>query len=114
MERYLITERSRFTADHYHTLPNFCEPRHGHDWEAEATVEHEAQTLLRPVLDAWAEALNHSLLNEKAILAGRNPTAELLAECLFRHLLALGLRPTTVRIREKPQYWAACSRGDQT
>ena len=110
MEEIRITERRRFTADHYHALPNFCEPRHGHDWEAEATVEEGGRALLGSLLGAWAEALSQSLLNEKEILAGRNPTAEVLAECLFRHLEDSGARPVTVRIREKPQYWAACGR----
>jgi len=110
----LITERRRFTADHRHSLPDFCEPRHGHDWEAEATVEEEGHALLGPLLDAWAMDMDHSLLNEKEMLAGRNPTAEAVAECLFLRLEESGLRPVAVRIREKQRCWAACLRGRPT
>jgi 6-pyruvoyl-tetrahydropterin synthase len=110
MDETLITERRRFTADHYHSLPDFCEPRHGHDWEVEAAaaVGEGGRARLGRLLDAWAGGLDRSLLNEKEMLAGRNPTAEVLAECLFRHLEASGLRPALVRVREKPQYWAGC------
>jgi 6-pyruvoyl-tetrahydropterin synthase len=107
MGRILITERRGFAADHYHSLPNFCEPRHGHDWEVEATVAEGGRAHLGPLLGEWADGLDRSLLNEKEMLAGRNPTAEALAECLFRHIEAAGLAPVTVRAREKPGYWAA-------
>jgi 6-pyruvoyl-tetrahydropterin synthase len=108
MDETPITERRVFTADHYHALPNFCEPRHGHDWEIEATVGEGGRARLGRLLDAWAGGLDRSLLNEMEMLAGRNPTAEVLAECLFRHLEASGVRPALVRVREKPQYWAGC------
>jgi 6-pyruvoyl-tetrahydropterin synthase len=108
MGEFLITERRGFRADHYHSLPDFCEPRHGHDWEVEATVGEGGGAALGRLLGAWADGMDRSLLNERKALAGRNPTAEVLAECLFRHLEASGLRPASVRVREKTQYWAGC------
>jgi hypothetical protein len=109
MGAVLIAERRRFVADHHHSMPNFCEPRHGHDWEVEAAVEGSGAEPLGRLLDGWAGGLDRSLLNDMEMLAGRNPTAEVLAECLFRHLEASGASPVLVRVREKPQYWAACS-----
>jgi 6-pyruvoyl-tetrahydropterin synthase len=113
MGAILIAERRRFMADHYHSLPNFCEPRHGHDWEVEATVEGNEREPLGQLLGRWVNDMDCSLLNDKEILAGRNPTAEVLAECLFRHIEASGIRPVSVRVREKPQCWAACRRHRQ-
>jgi 6-pyruvoyl-tetrahydropterin synthase len=114
MDAILVTERRRFAADHYHSLPYFCEPRHGHCWEIEATVAETDQGPLGAALDAWAKDVDHSLLNENETMAGRNPTAEVLAECLFRHLEASGLRPVVVRAKEKPHCWASCRLRRQT
>jgi len=109
MKDVLITEYRKFTAEHYHSLPDFCEPRHGHNWEIEASVvKNEVSSQLATLLDVWTANVDNTLLNEQKILAGRNPTAEILAECLFKHLETSGLCPVMVRIREKSHYWASC------
>jgi len=109
MKDILITEHRKFAADHYHSLPGFCEPRHGHLWEVEATaVKSEASLQLPLLLDDWVAGIDNTLLNEQKILAGRNPTAETLAEWLFKYLESSGLCPVAVRIREKSHYWACC------
>ncbi|MDR0498504.1 MAG: 6-carboxytetrahydropterin synthase [Holophagales bacterium] len=144
MNDVLITEYRKFAADHYHSLPGFCEPRHGHNWELEASVRidnvslrpeyknksefsnksrlhdgckralsavkqtSQAQINLSSTLDTWVAIMDRSLLNEQNILAGRNPTAEVLAECLFQFLETSGLCPVIVRIKEKSHYWAIC------
>ena len=109
MNDVLITECRRFVADHYHSLPSFSEPRHGHNWELEATIRDTGASLqLSSRLDTWTKIVNYSLLNEQDALAGRNPTAEILAEWVFRYLTDSGLCPVIVKIREKSHYWAAC------
>jgi len=53
--------------------------------------------------------VDYTLLNAQESLAGRNPTAELLAQWLFRFLEGRGEAAVKVKIREKANYWAACS-----
>ena len=52
--------------------------------------------------------MDYRLLNELPALAGRNPTAEVLAEWALRELQASALQPQWVKIREKANYWALC------
>ena len=102
-----------FVADHFHDLPGFVEERHGHNWDAEATftmVGTEDESACAAALDAWVERVDYTLLNAQERLAGRNPTAELLAQWLFLHLEGSGLQPVKVKVREKANYWAACGR----
>jgi 6-pyruvoyl-tetrahydropterin synthase len=107
-----LSIRKPFVADHFHDLPGFVEERHGHNWEAEATFQAGPGEIGGPSrsLDAWVEGMDYSLLNQQASLMGRNPTAELLAQDLFFFLEAQGQPVVRVRIREKANYWAACSR----
>ena len=109
----LLSLRRSFVADHFHDLPGFVEERHGHNWEAEATFAlagAEAEAACAAALDVWVAQVDYTLLNGQDSLAGRNPTAELLAQWLFRFLEARGLRVERVKIREKANYWAACLR----
>jgi 6-pyruvoyl-tetrahydropterin synthase len=106
-----LSLRRPFVADHFHDLPGFQEDRHGHNWEVEATVEVLAEAdeiAFTKALDMWVEAVDYHLLNQMTALEGRNPTAEALAELAFRHLQNAALRPVSVRIREKANYWALC------
>nr|WP_320132411.1 6-carboxytetrahydropterin synthase [uncultured Holophaga sp.] len=106
-----LTLQRPFVADHFHDLPGFMEPRHGHNWAVEAEVRLEGggeEARFVAALDHWVSALDYSLLNEHGRLQGRNPTAELLAQWAFEHLEAAGCHPVRVRIREKANYWAAC------
>lgn len=104
------TLRRPFVADHFHDLPGFQEDRHGHNWELEATAATPDEAALSAALDGWVQRLDYSLLNSQERLAGRNPTAETLAQWLFEDLEAAGLEPVQVRILEKANYWAACRR----
>jgi len=108
MDDCLITEIRNFVADHYHSKPGFQEPRHGHNWKIEATVEKDELIQLGSIMDIWTEQLDYSLLNDQADLLNRNPTAEVIAEHLFHYLEAVGLKIVEVRAREKTRYWAAC------
>ncbi|MFN8011527.1 MAG: 6-carboxytetrahydropterin synthase [Holophagaceae bacterium] len=110
----LLTRTRPFVADHFHDLPGFQEDRHGHNWEARATLDtgegdpEEVARRFEEALDAWIASVDYTLLNEQARLAGRNPTAELVAQWAFEALLRAGLAPVDVRIREKANYWARC------
>ncbi|WP_052571728.1 6-pyruvoyl trahydropterin synthase family protein [Geothrix fermentans] len=111
---FTLSLRRPFVADHFHDLPGFQEDRHGHNWEVEATVElasEAGEAAFARALDAWVETIDYRVLNHLPALAGRNPTAEVLAEQAFRHLERAALRPTAVRIREKANYWALCRGG---
>ena len=113
MVNLLLTLSRPFVADHFHDLPGFVEERHGHNWEAEATfaIQDPAQEdACAAALDAWIAQIDYTLLNAQASLAGRNPTAELLAEWLFRFLEGRGQGAVKVKLREKANYWAACGR----
>jgi len=112
MGSFLLSIRRPFVADHFHDLPGFVEERHGHNWEAEATFAcgDEGEAAFGGALDAWVAGMDYSLLNQQETLAGHNPTAELLAQDLFRHLEAGGRPVVRVKVREKANYWAACSR----
>jgi 6-pyruvoyl-tetrahydropterin synthase len=109
----LLSLRRPFVADHFHDLPGFVEERHGHNWEAEATFAlagPEGEPACAMALEAWVASVDYTLLNGQEQLAGRNPTAELLAQWLFLYLETRGFRVERVKIREKANYWAACVR----
>ena len=110
---HLLTLTRTFVADHFHALPGFEEPRHGHNWVVEATVELHRAEDSHPAtisLDRRVRELDYVLLNDLPSLAGRNPTAEVLAQWFFEGLQADGLNPSRIRVREKANYWAACFR----
>jgi 6-pyruvoyl-tetrahydropterin synthase len=112
---FTLSLRRAFVADHFHDLPGFQEDRHGHNWEVEAAVElvsEAGEAAFAKALDAWVSAIDYRLLNELPPIAGRNPTAEVLAEDAFLHLKGAALEPTWVKVREKANYWALCHRGD--
>jgi 6-pyruvoyl-tetrahydropterin synthase len=111
---YTLSLRRAFVADHFHDLPGFQEDRHGHNWDIEAAVDLASdaeEPAFAAALDAWVLSIDYHLLNELSPLAGRNPTAEVLAEHAFHHLQGAALRPAWVKIREKANYWALCRRG---
>ncbi len=111
---FTLSLRRPFVADHFHDLPGFQEERHGHNWEVEASVELDreaAEPAFAAALDAWVATMDYRLLNDLPTLAGRNPTAELLAEQAFRYLAGAVREPRWVRIREKANYWALCRTG---
>lgn len=113
---FTLSLRRTFVADHFHDLPGFQEDRHGHNWEVEAAVTLASESdepAFASALEAWVSAFDYRLLNELPSLAGRNPTAEVLAEHAFRFLLDAALEPRWVKVREKANYWALCRAGDR-
>ena len=108
---FTLALRRAFVADHYHDLPGFQEDRHGHNWEVEVAVDLERETdepAFAEALDAWVRGVDYRLLNELTALAGRNPTAEALAEWALGDLRNADFRPQWVKVREKANYWALC------
>ena len=108
MCRRQVTEALGFAADHYHSLPGFTEPRHGHIWRVEATAGGGDRERLAEALGVWVATVDGMLLNDVDLLNGRNPTAETVAECAFLFLMEAGIRPLMVKVWEKPHCWAAC------
>jgi 6-pyruvoyl-tetrahydropterin synthase len=109
---YLSLHRP-FVADHFHDLPGFVEERHGHNWEAEATFpvrDPGGEADCAAALDAWVAQVDYTLLNAQPSVRGRNPTAEMLAQWLFQFLEERGQAAVRVKVREKANYWAACTR----
>lgn len=98
--------------------------QHGHTYRVEVTVEgttlradgtlFDMGTLGRAVADSVGH-LNYCNLDELPVFAGRNSTAEAVAQHLFEaialQLEADGLSSMTVRIRESP-YTFASYKGD--
>ncbi len=112
---FILSLRRHFVADHFHDLPGFQEARHGHNWEVEAAVQLNSESqeaAFAHALDAWVATVDYRLLNDLDPMAGRNPTAEALAETAFAHLHRLALAPTWVKVREKANYWALCRRAE--
>jgi 6-pyruvoyl-tetrahydropterin synthase len=112
---FTLALRRRFVADHFHDLPGFVEARHGHNWELEATAALASEAEERAfaaALDAWVAEVDYRLLNDLPALAGRNPTAELLAQRALEHLRGAGVEATAVKVREKANYWALCHTGN--
>lgn len=112
---FTLALRRRFVADHFHDLPGFVEDRHGHNWELEATaslISEAEEEAFAGVLDAWVAEVDYRLLNDLPALAGRNPTAELLAQRALEHLRNAGLDARSVKVREKANYWALCRAGN--
>lgn len=112
---FTLSLRRPFVADHFHDLPGFQEDRHGHNWEVEAAAEWVTaadETALAAALDRWVAGVDYRVLNELPDLAGRNPTAEALAEWVLRDLTRAGLCPQWVKVREKANYWALCRPAD--
>ena len=108
---FALSLRRPFVADHFHDLPGFQEDRHGHNWEVEAAVELQdeaGEPAFVAALDRWVADIDYRLLNDLAPLAGRNPTAEVLAEAALGHLQRAALQVRWVKVREKANYWALC------
>jgi 6-pyruvoyltetrahydropterin/6-carboxytetrahydropterin synthase len=110
--RYSVTVEGGFCATHRLRLPDgSVEPVHGHDWRVVATFAsteldgasmvvdfHRAQEVLRGVL----APLHLSDLNTAPLLAGRNPTAEIVARQIYASLTAAGLPVWSVGVTEAP------------
>ncbi len=117
---YEIRVQARFSAAHQVRLHDGrLEPLHGHDWEVEAVFRGPQLDRIGVLVDfvaaegalgAVAASLHQTCLNEVALLAGLNPTAENVARRVFEEL-AGRLGPEAplfgVYVREAPSCTAA-------
>jgi 6-pyruvoyltetrahydropterin/6-carboxytetrahydropterin synthase len=110
-----------FSAVHRVRLPDgTTEPLHGHDWIVRASFarnEVDATGMVidfqdaKVALDSIVRDLHHTNLNDHDGLAGRNPTAEVIARYVFERLVEMGLLSTSrVEVTEAPGCVAAFSR----
>lgn len=118
---FTISVEAAFRATHHVRLPGGKrEEPHPHDWRVRvmlrrseldgldmvADFEQVQDALHRVVLP-----LEHSDLNEFSEFAGRNPTAEVVAEYVFRHLTDAGVKHLhRVEVTEAPGCVAAFER----
>lgn len=110
---YTITIETAFSAIHRVRMPDgTMEPPHGHDWQVRATFSAVELDDCDMVVDFQVAqmALKHAVtplqytdLNDHAAFRNRTPTAELIAEHIFRCLLSDGLdNLARVDVREAP------------
>ena len=114
----LTTICKRFAFDAAHSLPNVpathkCHNMHGHTYAVEIGVAGEPGERTGWLVDfadlaaAWdgvAEHLDHRCLNHVEGLT--NPTAELVAAWIWRHLVERVPRLVSVRLYESTTTWA--------
>ena len=93
---YEVRVQARFSAAHQVRMyDGELEPIHGHDWQVEAVFRGpnldrigvlvdfvQAESALRGIVSAF----HHTRLNEAALLADMNPTAEHVARVIFEQL----------------------------
>ncbi len=98
---YTVSVEAYFSAVHRLRLQDgTMEPQHGHDWRVRvhfvrAEVDetgmvidfHEARSAVQSVV----AGLHHGNLNNHEDLAGRNPTAEVVARYIFERVAKLGV-----------------------
>ncbi len=117
---YEVRVQSRFRATHqlrmYDGRP---EPLHEHDWLVEAVFrgpELDAIgvlvdfTLVQEVLQSVTRTLADRDLGSAALLGGQNPSAEIVARCLFeavRAALPAGTPLVEMRVEEAPGCFAS-------
>jgi 6-pyruvoyltetrahydropterin/6-carboxytetrahydropterin synthase len=110
---FSATVEGGFSAQHQVRLPDgTLEPLHGHEWRIRVRIDAPALDPRDMVVDfAAAQAalheavadFHHADLNRLDAFAGVNPTAERVAERIFRRLLRAGLRRVTrVEVTEAP------------
>jgi 6-pyruvoyltetrahydropterin/6-carboxytetrahydropterin synthase len=119
---YSVIVETRFSAMHHIRLHDGSEePKHGHDWRVRATFAKTALDELGMVID-FAEAkrilkqvvqqLDYRDLNEVAVLRGKNPTTEVVAEWIFQRVVELGVNSISeLELTEAPGCMAIFRRG---
>lgn len=117
--RYTLDIEAEFCAAHALVICGVREPVHGHNWHLTVTVGGDSLDddgllcdfhTVEDTLGAIIEPLHNTDLNTAALLAGANPTAELVAERIGLELSSRlsqgGLGPHArvlrVRITEAP------------
>lgn len=114
-EHYTLISAS-YSFEAAHRLPfvpdgHKCKRLHGHNYRVEVSIAGpldergfvvdyaELDAVVQPLIDQ----LDHQYLNDIAGL--ENPTSEVLARWLKRHIAARISFEPTIRIYETPRYW---------
>jgi 6-pyruvoyltetrahydropterin/6-carboxytetrahydropterin synthase len=95
---YEITTEAAFSSAHFiEGYPGDCANMHGHNWTVKATLRskerHEGGLTydfrrLKALLEEVIEPLDHAVLNDIPHFKKYNPTAEVIAEWVYRKLVA--------------------------
>ena len=110
---YSVIVEAAFSARHSVRLPDgICEPPHDHPWRVRAcfsAAELDAHGMVvdfvqaRTALEAIAGRLHECDLNTHPALAGKTPTAEVVASYICAELIEAGLTQTrAVAVTESP------------
>ncbi len=110
---YTVCVESHFSAVHRLQLRDgTLEPVHGHDWRvrvafSRTVLDDESMVVVfqraRQALESIVKPLHYTDLNRNPALAGRNPTAEVVAKYVFDGLAGLGLSSVRrVEVTEAP------------
>ena len=114
---YEISVRAAFEAAHFISGYNGkCSRLHGHNWTVEAVVRGETLDklgmlvdfkILKAELKKILDGLDHRFLNELETFATENPTAENIAQKIFRQLstseiFSASTKLFAVKVHESP------------
>jgi 6-pyruvoyltetrahydropterin/6-carboxytetrahydropterin synthase len=114
---YEISSDVSFSAAHYIAgYEGDCSRLHGHNWTVRAAVIIEKRgeggltydfRRLKELLEEVVEPLDHTVLNDIPHLKEHNPTAEVIAEWIYRRLSDRlgdpGVRVSRVEVWENPR-----------
>ncbi len=114
---YEISTEVSFSSAHYiDGYPGDCARLHGHNWVVRAAVRSEARgegglacdfRTVRDMLGEIIEPLDHAVLNDIPYFRENNPTAEVIAEYVYRELAARmdagGASVSRVEVWENPR-----------
>lgn len=124
---YEVSVEAIFSASHRLRLyDGELEPPHGHDWRVTATFRGDALDAIGVLVD-FVEAqqrlseiagrLHHTELGDNPLLAGQNPSAEIVAKTIFDALgenAQLAATLHRVRVTEAPGCAATYIRPDRS
>lgn len=110
---YSVVVETRFSATHHIRLHDGTEePSHGHDWYVRVTFSKPCLDSLgmvldfsdaKKVLERVAQELDYRDLNEVAMLRGKNPTTEVVAEWFYHRIVEMGVNSVAqVEVTEAP------------
>lgn len=113
---YKVSVVKTFSAAHcLREYKGKCENLHGHNWKVCVTVtEHTLNKTgmvmdfadVRVMLDRVLEKLDHTYLNDTHPFVAVNPTAENIAEYIFRQLQAAEVKVESVQVWESENSFA--------
>ncbi|MDI3503337.1 MAG: 6-pyruvoyltetrahydropterin/6-carboxytetrahydropterin synthase [Candidatus Cloacimonadota bacterium] len=105
---YFLNVIDHFSAAHRLCgYEGVCAQLHGHNWKVRVSVGCESLDeigmaldygIIKGMLGAILKLLDHEYLNDLPLLAGQNPTSEIIARIIFEKM-AEGLEPYSAEIK---------------